>query len=344
MAIATTRKAGPTFDSLLRDVQEGKLSPVYCLMGAEPYYIDVLAAQIIEQALRPEERDFNLVTLYGPDTGTDDVINAARAYPLGAERTVVCVKEAQGLGDIDRLEYYLKKPQPQTVLILCHKNGTLDRRRKLAGLIEKTGVLFESKKPTDRELPAFISGYLKARNCGIQPQAVQLLVDHVGADLSRMVGELDKLLLSLPAVAREVSVALVSAHIGVSKEFNIFELQDAIANKDAYRAFRIANYFDKNPKQNPIQKTLPALFRFFSTLMTAYYCPDRSERGLAQWLGLADWQVRRNVLPAMRNYTGRKTIQIISAIRRADARSKGVDNPSTPDGEIMKELLCFILY
>lgn len=342
--VAGKKKTGPTYDVIVRDVRAGDVKPVYCLMGAESYYIDRLSDFIVDSALKPEERDFNLFTFFGAESTVDAVINAAKGFPMGARRLVVVVKEAQNLANFDRLEFYLRQPQPSTVLVLCYKNGTLDRRKKIVGMIEKAGVLFESPRLYDSQLPGFIREYMKRLHLDVDARACALLAEYVGADLNRLVGELDKLVVALPEGQHAVTVDLVEHQVGISKDFNIFELQDALAQKDMAKVSRIVNYFDKNPKANPIQKTLPALFKFFSNLMLAYYAPERTERGIANWLGLADWQVRRNVLPAMKNYTGTKVMKILGEIRRTDARSKGVENPSTPNGELMEELLYFILH
>lgn len=333
-----------THESIVRDVRAGNIAPVYYLMGEESYYIDRICDFLVDTLLKPEERDFNLITLFGAETDTVAVRHAAMGFPMGAERLVVVVKEAQNLKDIEQLEPYLKQPQASTVLIVCHKNGTIDRRKGVVKLIEKNGVLFESVKMRDYQLPAWISQYLRRKRLAIEPAAAEMLAAYVGADLNRLAGELDKLIIALPENRSEVTPELIGQHIGVSKEFNIFELTDALGRKDVVRVNRIANYFDKNPKQNPIQKTLPALFRYFSNLMLAYYSPDKSKGGIASWLEVSEWQVEKNILPAMRMYTGKKVMGIIGQIRRTDARSKGVDNPFIAPGELMKELLFFILH
>ncbi len=255
---------------------------VYFLMGEESYYIDRLADFIVGAVLKVEERDFNLLTFFGADTDIDAVINAAKGYPLGAARLVVMVREAQRLGRLERLEFYLKHVQPSTVLVLCYKGGSIDRRLKIAGLIEKVGVLYESKKVYDSQLPAFITAYLKRRQIHIEPDAATLLGECVGADLNRLAGELDKLCIALPEGEKEVTAQLVAAHVGMSKDFNVFELQDALGRKDVLKVMIIANYFDSNPKANSIQKILPFLFKFFSNVMLAYNAPDMTERGIAQ--------------------------------------------------------------
>lgn len=341
----TTNSAkSQNYERIIHDVQAGRFKPVYCFMGAESYYIDRLADYVVEQAVAPEQRDFNMIMLYGADAGADKIISAAKSFPMGADRLVVCVKEAQNVKDLDLLAYYLQKPQPTTVLVLCYKNGVLDRRKKLSALIEKTGELYESKKLYESQLPGFIRDYLGRKHVAIDPKAATMMADYVGTDLNRMAGELDKLVIALPENERTVRPELVEALIGVSKDFNNFELLEAIIAKDVVKANRIINYFDSNPKANPVPVTLSTLFKFFSQLMQAYYAPDRSERGVALWLGVPDWQVRRNVIPAMRVYNGRKVMQIVHEIRRADARTKGVGNPGTSAGDVMRELLFFILH
>lgn len=333
-----------THESIVRDVRAGNIAPVYYLMGEESYYIDRISDFLVDTLLRPEERDFNLITLFGPDTDTTAVCHVAMGFPMGAERLVVLVKEAQALKNLDPLEAYLKQPQASTTLILCHKNGTIDRRKAIVKHIEKAGVLFESARLRDYQLPAWITGYLRRKQIAIDAQAAEMMAEYVGADLNRMASELDKLVLALTAEQKTIDAALVSAHIGVSKEYNVFELTDALGKKDVQRVNQIANYFDKNPKANPIQMVLPFLFRYFSNLMLAYYAPDKSTRGIASWIGASEWQVEKNIVPAMRKYTGRKVMDIIGQIRRTDARSKGVENPSTSSGDLMKELLFFILH
>ena len=344
MATSAKTATGLSYESIVRDISAGVLRSVYCLMGDEPYFIDRIADYVVEKALAPDERDFNLITLFGFDCDVATVINSAKGYPMGAKRLVVLVKEAQQIKNLDQLVYYLQRPQPSTVLVICYKNGVIDRRKKLAGMIEKNGVLFESKKIRDYQLPSFIHDYLKRRHLSIDVKGAAMLADSVGPDLFRMSGELDKLTLAMPAGQTVITPELIEKNIGVSKDFNYFELQDALVKKDVFKANQIAKYFDNNPKDNPIQVTLTMLFRFYSKLMLAYYSPQKNEKGIADWLGMNEWQVRENILPAMRNYTGVKVMRIIGQIRRTDARSKGINNPSTTNGELLKELIFFILH
>ena len=335
-----------TYDSIMRELQEGKYRPVYYLQGEESYYIDKISDYIADHALMPEERDFNQTVLFGSDVTASQVADAARRYPMMAERQVIIVKEAQNLKQTEALEKYMKQPSPTTVLVMCHKNGKIDgRKREYVKAIQQAGILFESAKLRDRDLPHFIENYLKQKNASIDPKSVQLIADAIGADLSRLVGELDKVLLSLPENDRRVTPQVVEDQIGVSKDFNGFELRDAIVNRNVYKANQIINYFDKNPKAGSIYSFLPLLFNYFQNLMVAFYCPKRqSQEAVAEWLELRSPWAAKDYMTGMRNYTGMKTMQIISKMREIDAKSKGLDNPNTPAGELMKELIFYILH
>jgi len=233
-----------------------------------------------------------------------------------------------------------------TILVMCHKNGKIDgRKREYVKAIQQAGVLFESMKLRDRELPSFIERYLKAQGATIDAKSTQMIADAIGADLSRLTSELDKVLLSMTGEDRRVTPQIVEDQIGVSKDFNGFELRDAVINKDVYKANLIIKYFDENPKAGSIYAFLPLLFNYFQNLMIAYYCPNRnSQEALAQWLDMKSPWGARDYLTGMRNYTGTKVLHIISKIREMDAKSKGLDNPNTGPGELMKELIFFILH
>ena len=335
-----------TYDSIMSDLKAGHYAPVYYLMGEESYYIDKISDYIADHALQPEERDFNQTILFGSDVTAAQIADAARRYPMMAERQVVIVKEAQHLKQTDQLEKYFKQPSPQTVLVMCHKNGTIDgRKREYVKAIRAAGVLFESKKLRERDLPAFIEAYLQQRQVSIDPKSTQLIADAIGADLSRLTSELDKVVLSLPAEGRRVTPQVVEEQIGVSREFNSFELRDAIVNRNVFKANQIIKYFDNNPKAGSIYSFLPMLFNFFQNLMIAFYAPNRqSQEGVAEWLELRSPWAAKEYMTGMRNYSGMKVMQIISKIREIDAKSKGLDNPNTPPGELMKELIFYILH
>lgn len=348
------KKTGITYEDIVRQVRAHDFRPIYCLMGDEPYYIDRLADYIVEQALTEDERDFNLTVLYGTQTTAEDVINAAKRYPMMAERQVVVVREAQSLPHKELLAFYAQKPLQTTVLVLCHKNGTLDRRTKLATELQKAGIVFESRKLYDRELPSFVVGYVRRKGLEIAPDACQVLCEHVGADLNRLASELDKLVLAVPRgedggvpsgqPARRIDTQLIQDNIGISKEYNAFELVAALSVKDVMKANRIVKYFDRNPKNFALQPTLASIFKFFADLMLAYYAPVRTEEGIAAWLEQNSWQVRKNILPAMRVYTAMKVYNILGEIRRTDAASKGVGGQNTSDGDLLKELVFQILH
>lgn len=337
------KAGGISYEDIVRQVRAKDFKPVYYLMGDEPYYIDRLADYIVEQALTEDERDFNLTILYGPQTTGEDVVNAAKRYPMMAERQVVVVREAQRLNHREVLLYYVQKPLDSTVLVICHKEGSLDLRTKLAAEIKKSGILFESNKLYDRELPGFVGAYVRRKGLEITPEATQILCEHVGADLNRLAGELDKLAIAV-ATTRRIDAQAIEDNIGISKEYNSFELQAALASKDVVKANRIVKYFDNNPKNFALQPTLATLFKFFSDLMLAYYAPSRSEEGIAAWLQQSTWQVRKNVMPALRMYSAMKVYNIIDEIRRTDAASKGVGGQKTSDGDLLKELVFSILH
>ena len=333
-----------TCDDILKELRAKQYRPVYYLMGEEPYYIDLIADYITDNILTETEKEFNLTVVYGADVDIATVINAAKRYPMMSEHQVVVVKEAQNIRNMEELSYYLQKPLLSTILVICHKHGVLDRRKKLAAEIEKTGVLFESKKVKDAQLPAFITSYMKRKGIDVEPKATAMLADFVGADLSRLTGELEKLIITLPKGHTRVTPEQIEKNIGISKDYNNFELRSALVEKDVLKANKIIKYSEENPKTNPIQMTLSLLFGFFSNLMLAYYAPEKSEQGIANMLGLrTPWQAK-DYLAAMRRYNGVKTMQIIGEIRYADAKSKGVGNPSLSDGDILRELVFKILH
>ena len=335
-----------SFDSIMRDLKARKFAPVYYLMGDEAYYIDQIADYIAEHALQPEERDFNQTVLFGSDVTASQIADTARRYPMMSERQVLIVKEAQNIKQTEPLEKYFNAPMASTILVMCHKNGSIDGKKKnYLKAIQAAGVLFESKKLKDRELPGFIERYLGAKEVKIDPKSTQMIADNIGADLSRLTSELDKVILALPKENRVVTPQIVEDQIGVSKEFNGFELRDAIVNRNVYKANLIIKYFDENPKAGSIYSFLPMLFNFFQNLMIAYYAPNnKSQEGVAEWLELKSPWAAKDYMTGMRNYTGMKVMQIISKFREIDAKSKGLDNPNTPPGELMKELIFYILH
>ena len=341
--MAETKNA--TFDSIMHDLKQRNYLPIYYLMGEESFYIDKISDYIAENVLTPEERDFNMTVMYGADVTGKDVVEVARRYPMMSEHQVVIVKEAQKLKGLEPLEKYVEKPLASTILVFCHKYGVADRRKKVYSEMAKVGVVFESKKLRDRDLIPFIGKYLQARGASIDPKSEQIIADSIGPDLNRLTSELDKVLIALPADDKRVTPEVVERQIGVSKDFNTFELRDAIVNRNVYKANQIVNYFDINPKAGSFYQILPLLFNYFQNLMIAFYCPQRaSQEAVAKWLDLKSPWAAKDYMTGMRNYSGMKVMQIISKIREIDAKSKGIDNPNPPSGELMKELIFFIFH
>ena len=333
-----------TYESIMSELKSGIYQPIYYLMGEEGYYTDKITDYIIENSLTEVERDFNLTVFYGLETDIDTVVTAAKRFPMMAERQVIVVREAQMLKNIDNLLFYLQNPQPTTVLVFAHKNGSIDKRKKVATELERKGVVLDSKKMRDDQLPSFISSCLREKGLTADNKSVLMIRESIGADLSRIAGEIDKLAIALPQGTTAITPELIEEHIGISKEYNNFELQNALVNKDIYKANKIINYFAQNPKKNPIQMTLALLFSFFSNVMMSYYAPDKSERGVAEFLGLrSTWGVG-DYIKAMRNYKAMHVMEILHLIRLADAQSKGAEGSQLPDGEIMRELLYKILH
>ncbi|WP_106827985.1 DNA polymerase III subunit delta [Parabacteroides pacaensis] len=333
-----------TFEEICREIRQKKFLPVYFLMGEEAFFMDQITDLIIENALDESERDFNQIILYGADTDVATIINAARRFPMMSKYQLVVVREAQMLKNIEELSFYVKKPLESTILVINHKYKTLDRRKSLASAVEKVGVLFESKKVPDYKLPGFITSYLQQRGIGIDPKAAQMLSDFLGNDLNKLTKELEKLNLLLSTQTKRITPELVEQNIGISKEYNNFELIKAIATKDVLKANRIAQHFDKNPKNNPIQMTLPVIFNYFMNLLICYYTPDKSDNSLMQALGLKGTFQLKDYQLGMKNYSAMKVFNLIADIRTCDAASKGINNNSASPGELLKELLYRILH
>ncbi|MDR2764289.1 MAG: DNA polymerase III subunit delta [Tannerella sp.] len=335
-----------TYDDICREIKAGRFRPVYVLMGEEPYFIDRITDLLLEKVLNAAERDFNRIILYGADTKAVDVWNAARRFPMMSDYQVVVVREAQLIGDIDLLTNYVKNPLASTILVINYKYRTLDRRKALAAAVEKNGILFESKKIPEYQMAAFINTLLRQRAITAQHNAVLMLIDHIGNDLELLNKELDKLEILLAGQAtRYLTPQLIEKNIGISKDFNKFELQSAIARKDILKANRIIRYFEKDPKAHSINSTLPVLFNYFSNLMICHYTSGKSEANLMETLGFHSPIQIKEYMIGLRNYPAMKVFLLIHEIRMADARSKGVDATSSlAEGDILKELLYKIFH
>ncbi len=341
------KKAQPslTHRDIIKAVQQKQFAPVYLLMGEESYYIDRISEYLADNILPETERDFNQQTIYcTKETDVMDIINAARRYPMMSSYQVLIVKEAQNLLKIDELQHYLKSPLNTTILVICYKHGTVDKRKAFLKMISDCGVVYESPKLKEYQLPQFIDEYVRRKKVAIDERAKNMLVANIGADLSRMSGELDKLFTTLPPGFNMITPELVEKNIGISKEFNNWEFRSAIINRDIAKANLILNFFNANPKANPPISIVAILFGYFASLMQAFYSPDKSEQGLMQHLELRSSFQLKDFLNGMRNFSAMKTMQIIGKLRETDAKLKGVGKGNTSDEDIMKELVYFILH
>ncbi len=339
------KKTTPTFDGIMRDLKDNVFAPIYILMGDESYYIDQISNYIQSHALPADQQAFDQTVVFGADVSGSQIADLAMQFPMMAPKRVIVVKEAQGLRSMDRLERYAQNPQPKTILVVCYKNGVMNKRSKFVSAVEKNGVVFESKKLREWQLPGHIRSYLQTKKFGIDDKSAAMIADNIGADLNRLYSELDKLVISLPPGESRVTPEMVERNIGVSKDFNSFELRDAIVNRNVLKANMIIKYFDNNPKAGSLFSFLPLLFSYFQNLMLVYYAPNnKDQNALAAYLDMKNAWGIKDYLVGMRNYTGRKTLQILQKLREIDAKSKGLDNPSTPVGDLMKELIFFILH
>jgi DNA polymerase-3 subunit delta len=333
---------------VLADIKQKKYNPVYFLQGEETYFIDVISDYIENHALSEADKGFNQVVLYGKDVAMATVLTHARRFPMMAEFQVVLVKEAQEIQDINReigaklLLDYLKQPVPSTILVFCHKHKSLDKRRELGKTIDKLTICITSKKLYENQLPDFIVEYVRERKVPMDDQAIVSLCEFVGNDLSRLTNEVDKLLISLKPDER-ITADRVMSQVGVSKEYNIFELQKSILHKDAFVAAKIVNYFEGNTRKNPIIPTVAFLYSFFSKLLVASQVTDKSEKSLASTLKVSPYAIRDYSL-ALRNYSPSKILENITLIKDADLKLKGVNSGSGGDGQIFRELVFRLMH
>lgn len=338
------KKGSNTYLEIISDIKKKNFKPVYFLMGEESYYIDLITDSIIDNALDETERDFNQTIVYGIDVDIPTIINAAKRYPMMAARQLVVVKEAQMLKGLEDLQYYLQKPLMSTILVFNYKNGSLKNKKLLAEL-NSAGIVYESKKLYDYQLPNFITNYVTEKGLSIEQKAVAMLSDAIGSDLNRLTRELEKLSIILQGNAQRITAELIESHIGISKDFNNFELLNAFIVKDIYKVNQIIDYFEKNPRSNPLILTISVLFNFYANLMLVYYIQDKSESNIMAELKLRNIFQARDYLTAMKNYNAYKCVNIISYIREYDAKSKGIENASgTTDAALLKELAYKILH
>lgn len=327
---------------LVADIKNKNLKPIYFLMGEEPYYIDKISDFVENQVLDEAERGFNQMVLYGRDVSVEDIVGNAKRYPMMAEYQVVIVKEAQDLSrTIEKLASYAENPQPTTVLVINYKYKKLDKRKALYKTIKKTGVVFESKKLYENQVADWIRRVLSPKDYTISPKAAQMLVEFLGTDLSKINNELEKLQIILPK-GSQITPEVIEENIGISKDFNNFELRKAIGEKNAKKAYQIVNYFADNPKDNPMVVTVSLLFNFFSQLLHFHGLKDKSPRHVASALRINPYFVNEYI-SAAKYYPMRKVSSVVSVLREFDVKSKGVGSNAVPQGDLLKELLIKIL-
>lgn len=332
-----------TYEEIISDLKKRIFKPVYFLAGDEPYYIDLITDYIGNKVLSDAEKAFNQVIIYGEDTSVHSIIDAARRFPMMASHQVVIIKEAQSLKKIDDLLFYVEKPLLSTILVFNYKYKTLDKRTKLHKLLDTQCVYFESMRLRDYQVPPWIERYLMTKGIKINPEASSMLTEFLGTDLHKIVNELDKLLITLPANNPVITSALIEKNIGISKDYNNFELQKAIGEKNILKANMIIHYFANNPKDNPVNLTIASIFSLFTRLLTYHYLTDKSRNNVAAILKVNPFFVR-DYETASAKYNPSKTVQIISILRTYDMKSKGFGDVSTEPGDLLKELVYKILH
>ncbi|MGI9530413.1 DNA polymerase III subunit delta [Lutimonas sp.] len=328
---------------IVDDIKSKNTKPIYFLMGEESYYIDKISDYIEHHILAEEEKGFNQMVLYGRDVTIEDIVANAKRFPMMAEKQVVIVKEAQDLSrTIEKLAAYAENPQPTTVLVICYKYKTIDKRKKLAKTVAEIGCLFESKRLYDNQVSDWISSILKEKGFQIEPKAAHMLVEFLGTNLSKIDNELDKLAVILEP-GSVITASHIEKNIGISKDFNNFELRKAIGDKELLKANQIIQYFAQNPKSNPLVMTISLLNSFFTQLLLYHGLKDKGKINVAKMLRINPYFVNE-YQRAARNYPMRKVAQVIARLREADLKSKGVGASNLPQGDILKELLFKIMH
>ncbi len=338
-----------TFDQIITDLQNKIYHPVYFLSGDEPYYIDEISDQIEAKVLSDTEKEFNQTIVYGRDTNIETIISYAKRFPMMANYQVVIVREAQDIKDIrrsasvlEKLDFYIKNPLKSTILVFCYKYHKIDKRKTIFKNIQKSGVLFVSAKLYDNKIPAWINNYLKQKGYSITPKAGFLLAEYIGSSIGKLVNEIGKVMINLPK-GTTIDENIIEKNIGISKDFNIFELQSAFGKKDVFKTNQIVNNFAANPKDNPLVRTIASLYNYFTKVLLYHGIKDKSQKNVASVLSVHPYFVNEYIIAA-KNYNANKLSTVISNLRTYDLKFKGVGNSSNSDGELLKELTYLILH
>ncbi len=324
-------------EKILSELKKGQFKPVYWLEGEEEYFIDQVINYAEHQILSDAEAGFNLSIFYGKDTSWSDLLNSCRKYPMFSDKQVVILKEAQGMKDVDKLEGYIDKPLSSTLLFVAYKNKKVDGRTKLAKLLKDKAVVLTTKKLYDNELPQWTTQLLKSKGFTITNKALTLLIDHIGNDLNRLNNEINKLVLNL-GERTNITDDDIEQFVGVSKEFNVFELQQAIATRDLYKAVRIIQYFDANPKAAPIQLIFPSLYNFFSKVIMVYGVPARDEKAIAAAIGVHSYFAKDYIQAATR-FSHHEVEKVILLLHQYNLRGLGVNDAGSSDAMLLKEMV-----
>jgi DNA polymerase III subunit delta len=331
-----------TYEEIAGDIRRKIYHPIYLLHGEEPFFIDSITDLIEASVLTDSEKEFNQTVVYGRDTNPGYIIDLARRFPMMANYQVVVVREAQDIDKIEDLQPYVEHPQPSTILVIAHKYRKLDQRKGFAKAIGKNGVVFESSRLYDNKIPGWINAQVIAKGFTIRPEACQMLAEYLGSDLGRISNELEKLVINLPA-GSAIDSAIIERNIGISKDYNIFELQSALGNRDVARANRIINYFSANTKQNPTIVVVTVLFSYFMKIMIYHQLADKSQNNVASKLSVNPFFVK-DYVKAAENYPFRRLRVIIGLLREYDLRLKGINNGSTDESDLLRELIYKILH
>ena len=331
-----------TYEQILSEIHKKNFAPIYFLTGEEPYFIDMISDTIENEALDEADRAFNQIVLYGRDVDVETIANHARSFPMMGDRMVVIVKEAQDVKDLEKFEAYLDTIPETTLLVFAYKYKKFDKRKTLAKKIDKKGVWFESKKLYDSNIPGWIQNYLKGEGYSITPKATQMLADFLGTDLHKIANELKKLTIALPK-NKSIDDADVERNIGISKDFNVFELQNAIGNRDILKANRIVNYFGDNGKDNPLLVTAITLYGYFTKILKLHLAADKSQGALASLLGVNPYFVR-DYQTAARNYPPQVCIRNISILREFDMKSKGYESGEVSEKDLYREMIFKLMH
>lgn len=336
------------FEQLKADIAARRFAPIYLLMGEESYFIDTLCDMLSQNILDPAEQAFNQITVYGKDSEVGQIVNLCRQMPMMGSYEVIIVKEAQQLKSIEKLSLYTSKPQPSTILIICHKEKNLDKRSALYKQCSSAGVVFESVRPRDYEIGAWLGKFVASKSLSLTPKALQMLTEHLGCDISKISNELDKLIISLPEGTKQITDSIIEERVGISKEFNNFELCNAVATFDVARSLRIADHMSRNPKEYPLLLTISTLFGLFRDMFIVNYLrwqtkrrgiafPDNME--LMRTLKKSNVYAVEEIKQQSARWENRRVFNILGLLREYDGKSKGIDAGAADEGELRRELL-----